>query len=233
MDAVEPVGSHLARLLPAASATTWRRLEEGARVQPFRRGAVLQARGFRLPPFLVLRGHLMARRSAETGQTYGVLIAGPGYLGAALTVSKPDAEAGHELVALSDGAWATWDPQLVRELALEDAGLAVDLLDRAVDLTRVLSSRLDERSLETARQRLAAILTRYGRLIFDTPHPVARRDDLAAMIGTSRVMMYRALRELESEGLIKRERTGGIAILDEPRLERLVAVARLEGAPEL
>ena len=82
--------------------------------------------------------------------------------------------------------------------------------------------RLDERSFENARQRLAAILTRYGKVIFDTPHPVARRADLAAMIGTSRVMMYRALRELEADGLVERQRGGGINILDEEGLARLV-----------
>ena len=82
----------------------------------------------------------------------------------------------------------------MRGLALQDAGLAVGLLDQSSDFAVVLNMRLDERSFENARQRLAAILTRYGKAIFDTPHPVAQRADLAAMIGTSRVMMYRALR---------------------------------------
>ncbi len=40
-------------------------------------------------------------------------------------MSEPDAEALYELVALTDGTWATWDPRLVRELALQDAELAV------------------------------------------------------------------------------------------------------------
>ncbi len=115
----------------------------------------------------------------------------------------------------------------------KDAGLAVDLLDHSSDFTVVLNMRLDERSFESARQRMAAILTRYGKAIFDTPHPVAQRADLAAMIGTSRVMMYRALRELEAEGLVKRERSGGIKILDEERLARLVTVAAPDGAPAL
>ena len=97
----------------------------------------------------------------------------------------------------------------------------------------VLNMRLDERSFENARQRMAAILTRYGKAIFDTPHPVAQRTDLAAMIGTSRVMMYRALREMEADGLVKRERSGGIWILDEDRLAELVTVAAPEGAPAL
>jgi uncharacterized membrane protein len=62
---------------------------------------------------------------------------------------------------------------------------------------------------------------------------VARRADLAAMIGTSRVMMYRALSELEADGLVKRERTGGVKILDEERLAGLVTVAAPDGAPAL
>ncbi len=97
----------------------------------------------------------------------------------------------------------------------------------------VLNVRLDERSFETARQRMAAILTRYGKAIFDTPRPVAQRADLAAMIGASRVMMYRALGELEAEGLVKRERSGGIRVLDEEGLAGLVTVAVPEGASAL
>ncbi len=76
--------------------------------------------------------------------------------------------------------------------------------------------RLDARSFATARQRMAAILLRYGKVIFDTPHPVAQRADLAAMIGTSRMMMYRTLRDLEADGLVKRHHGGGISIV-EPR----------------
>jgi hypothetical protein len=123
----------------------------------------------------------MARRVAETGQVYAALIAGPGYLGGLGSISDPDGEAFYELVALSDGTWATWDPRFVRGLALKDAGLVVGLLDQSSDYAIVLDVRLDERSFENARQRMAAILTRYGRVIFDTPHPVAQRADLAAM----------------------------------------------------
>ncbi len=233
MGAIESVGSQVARLLPGADASMLRRLERAAQQQTFCRRDLLHARGIELPPFIMLNGHVMARRVAETGQVYAALIAGPGYLGGLRSISDPDAEALYELVALSDGKWATWDPQFVRELALQDAGLAVGLLDRSSDFAVVLNVRLDERTFENARQRLAAILTRYGKAIFDTPHPVAQRADLAAMIGASRGMMYRALRELEADGLVKRERTGGISILDEERLARLVTVAPPDGAPAL
>ena len=80
---------------------------------------------------------------------------------------------------------------------------------------------------------MAGILSEYGKVIFDTPHPVAQRADLAALIGASRVMMYRALRELEASGLVERQRGGGINVLDEAGLARLVSVAAPDGAPRL
>lgn len=233
MGAIRSVGSHVARLLPGAHVGTLRRLERAAQQQTFSGRDLLHARGIQLPPFVVLEGHVMARRVAETGQVYAAFIAGPGYLGGLRSISDPDADALYELVALSDGTWATWDPRVVRGLARKDAGLAVDLLDQSSDFALVLNVRLDERSFENTRQRLAAILTRYGNVIFDTPHPVAQRSDLAAMIGASRVMMYRALRELEADGLVRRQRGGGINILDERGLARLIAVAPPDGAPAL
>jgi CRP-like cAMP-binding protein len=202
-------------------------------VQTFRRRDVLHELGVTLPPFVLLDGHVLNRRVAETGQVHAAMIAGPGYLGGLHSISNPGAEAFYELVALTDGTRATWDPLFMRRLALEDAGLAVGLLDQSADFAAVLNVRLDERSFETARQRMAAILTRYGMKIFDTPHPVARRADLAALIGTSRVMMGRALRELEADGLVQREHGGGIRILDEERLADLVTVASPDGAPAL
>jgi len=233
MGAIKSVDIQLTRLLPGADAGTLHQLEGAAQRRAYRMRDRLHATGLKVLPFVVLDGHVIVRRVAETGQVYAALIAGPGYLGGLLSISDPASDAVYEMVALTDGTWATWDPRFVRGLALNDAGLAVDLLDRSADFTKVLSMRLDERSFESARQRMAAILSRYGKVIFDTPHPVARRADLAAMIGTSRVMMYRALRELEAEGFVKRERGGGINILDGDGLARLVVVAPPDGAPAL
>ena len=233
MGTTESVGSHIARLLPGADASSLLRLEDAARQQTFTRRDVLHSRGIQLPPFVMLDGHVMYRRVVETGQVRGALIAGPGYLGGLRSISVPDADALYELVALTDGTWATWDPRLVRDLALKDAELAVGLLDLSADFAMVLNVRLDQQSFATARQRMAAILTRYGDAIFDTRHPVAQRADLAAMIGTSRVMMYRTLRGLESDGLVKRHRGGGISIVNHEALSRLVEVAAPEGAPAL
>jgi CRP-like cAMP-binding protein len=233
MGTTEAVGSHIARLLPGADAGSLRRLEQAARQQTFTRRDVLHARGIQVPPFVLLDGHVLYRRVVETGQVRGALIAGPGYLDGLRSISDAGADEPYELVALTDGTWATWDPRLVREIALEDAGLAVGFLDLSADFAMVLNVRLDQQAFATARQRMAAILTRYGDAIFDTRHPVAQRDDLAAMIGTSRVMMYRTLRGLEADGLVKRHTGGGISIVDHAELARLVEVAAPEGAPAL
>jgi hypothetical protein len=222
---IESLGSNLARLVPSASAGSRRRLERAARELAFQPRDRLHSRGMQLPPFVLLEGHVIYRRVVETGQVRAALIAEAGYFGGLRSISDPGGDALYELVAVNAGRWATWDPHLVRELALSDGGLAVDLLDQWAKFARVLNVRLDERAFGDARQRMAAVLTRYGKTIFDRPRPVAQRADLAAMIGTSQVMMYRTLRGLEADGLVKRNPGGGISVVKPKRLAELVEVA--------
>ena len=87
MSMIESIGSHVARLLPGADASTLRRLEHGAQQQTFGRRDLLHARGIQLPPFVILNGHVIARRVAETGQVRAALIAGPGYFGGLRSIS--------------------------------------------------------------------------------------------------------------------------------------------------
>ena len=143
MGAIEPVGSHLAGLLPDAADDTVHRLEAASRQEVFRRRDLLHARRMQLPPFVVLDGYVMYRRVVETGQVRAALIAGPGFLGGLRSISDPDADALYELVALTDGTCTTWDPRHLRELALQDAGLAIGLLDLASEHEVVLNMRLD------------------------------------------------------------------------------------------
>jgi len=98
MDAIESVGTYLARVLPGADAGMLRRLGDAGQEKTFRRRDVLHARGSQLPPFVVLDGHVMTRRVAETGQVRAALIAGPGYLGGLRSISDPDGDAFYELV---------------------------------------------------------------------------------------------------------------------------------------
>ena len=233
MGAFDPVGTQVARLFPGAEADTLQRLERAARQRTFCRRDILRSRGFALPPFVILEGHVIDRRVAETGQVYAALIAGPGYLGGIRSVSDPEAEAFYELVALTDGSWATWDPRFLRELALEDAGLAVSLLDQSAEFAAILNIRLDERSFETARQRMAAILTRYGKadLRHAAPGRSASRhggDDRHEPhddVSSAARARGRGSREARTWRWHPR--------LDEERLASLVTVASPEGAPTL
>ena len=101
MGTAQSVGSQITRLLPGADAGTLRRLEDAARKQAFARRDVLHARGHRIPPFVMLNGHVMYRRVVETGQVRGALITGSGLFrwtsihqrpgrGRALRAGRPD-----------------------------------------------------------------------------------------------------------------------------------------------
>src|SRR6478752_6867189 len=103
-----PIRSHMTRLLPDAKEASLDCLERDARTQAFSRRDLLHARGVILPPFVLLDGHVMTRRVAETGQVRAALIAAPGYFGGIRSISDPDGEALYELVALTDGTWVTW-----------------------------------------------------------------------------------------------------------------------------
>ena len=148
MGAIESVGFHLARLLPGADASTLRRLEGAAQQQTFGRRDVLHARGIQL---LLRRARWARHGSPRCGDGTGVRRADRRAWLSRREFARSatrDGDAFYELVALTDGTWATWDPRFVRGLALQDAGLAVGLLDRSSDFTVVLNMRLDERSFE-------------------------------------------------------------------------------------
>jgi hypothetical protein len=65
---MEPVAAHVARLLPSAQSSTRRQLEAASQRRSFSRRDFLHSRGIELFPFVVLEGHVMARRVAETGE---------------------------------------------------------------------------------------------------------------------------------------------------------------------
>src|SRR4026208_1611833 len=77
--AIETVGIHVARLFPNADATTLHQLEAASQARPFGRRDALHSRPIHARPSVVLDGHIMARRVAETGQVHAALIAGAGY----------------------------------------------------------------------------------------------------------------------------------------------------------
>ena len=99
------------------------------------------------------------------------------------------------------------------ELAI---ALAAELADRLQQMTRKAGAL----ALHTVRQRLAAFLIDEADQDDKDPHIFWTRDDMARQIGTVRDVIGRNLRDMETEGALRREK-GNIILLDRVRLQRI------------
>ena len=99
------------------------------------------------------------------------------------------------------------------ELAI---ALAAELADRLQQMTRKAGAL----ALHTVRQRLAAFLIDEADQDDKDPHIFWTRDDMARQIGTVRDVIGRNLRDMETEGVLRREK-GNIILLDRVRLQRI------------
>jgi CRP-like cAMP-binding protein len=156
-------------------------------------------------------GHQLILTLARRGQTLVPPIAPPPLISEV------------EIVAVTAAAAAIVPARLVWDLAQQDRGLALRLLDLSRGVVERLLSRLEALTFSSARERLAVVLLAYGPL-FASSTPIVRRPVLAGLVGVSREMTGRLLRGFERDGLIRRA-ASEIAILDPDRLR---AVARWE-----
>jgi CRP-like cAMP-binding protein len=82
----------------------------------------------------------------------------------------------------------------------------------------ILTVKLDGFLHQDARRRVIRVLVRHRDLFFVDP-PVLTRSHLPGLVGTSREMTGRVLRELEREGTIARVGRSGLTLLRPERLE--------------
>ncbi len=87
------------------------------------------------------------------------------------------------------------------------------MADFIVDITE----RLDEFVHQSSRQRVVRVLARYGDLFFGQP-AVLSRSHLPSLVGTSREMTSRVIRQLEREGMVARVGRNGLQLLAPERL---------------
>jgi CRP-like cAMP-binding protein len=123
-----------------------------------------------------------------------------------------------ELVALTDCEIATWPGHEVRRLAAIDPTIAFDVIDRLSLFLSLLTEKLDGFLHQDSRRRVVSILIRHRDLFFADP-PVISRAHLPGLVGTSREMTGRVLRQLEREGTIARVGQTGLKLLDPGGLE--------------
>lgn len=116
--------------------------------------------------------------------------------------------------------------EAMRRLVVERPGIALSLLNAFAKRLRHLTRVVEDLSFRTVTMRLAKILVEYS----DEPVPGSRnpiplrqrltQQQLAAMAGTAREVVGRAIKALEAKGAIRLDRHR-IVIIDRNRLKEL------------
>jgi CRP/FNR family cyclic AMP-dependent transcriptional regulator len=207
--------------LPGCRPDSARSLARTARLRRIQSEETISRQGEEVPFILVVHGHCAFRRTTVDGHQVMVGIANPGELFGMSSIASTLASL--DMVALTETEVATWSGPEVRRLAAVDPGLALDVIDRFALFLNVLTEKLDGFLHQGARRRVIRVLARYRDLFFSEP-PVLSRSHLPGLVGTSREMTGRVLRELENEGTISRVGRTGLKLLRPDRLD-----ADLEG----
>jgi CRP/FNR family cyclic AMP-dependent transcriptional regulator len=224
---IQTVAEVLDETFPGARPETRRALISIADVRAFRARQTVVAQGDDTHFGLVLEGHLAFRRTTVDGRELMPLIVSRGDLGPALPIAGRPSSV--ELLGLSPGRIALWSSNDVQTLAARDAGFAFALLEHVLLAIEEVVERMDGLLYQNAQRRVARVLDQHAEIIFGD-QAVITRSYLPALIGTSREMTGRVLRQLESDGVVERIGRGRLRLLDGARLARTAAPSRDAGA---
>lgn len=206
----------IARALPGGRPETVRVLADTARLLVAHPEETIYRQGDPVPLTLILRGYGAFRRTTEDGQ---LLTAGIGRAGDLFGFSSmASVSSSVDLVALTDCQVAQWPGTQVRALAGLDPGLALDAIDSLANSLHITVGRVEGFLHQDARRRVIRILVRHQDLFFSDP-PVLSRGHLPSLVGTSREMTGRVLRQLELEGTVQRVGRAGLRLMRPDRLK--------------
>lgn len=167
-------------------------------------------------PTLILQGYGVAERATVDGHLLlsGVAPAGImfGFSGIASTQSSV------QLIALTECDVAQWSGSEFRALVSTDPGLALVAIDSMADSLHSTIGLIEGFLHQNARRRVLRILARHRKLFFEEP-AVLNRTHLPGLVGTSREMTRRVLRQLEREGTVARDGRVGLRLLKPELLE--------------
>jgi CRP/FNR family cyclic AMP-dependent transcriptional regulator len=211
---------------PGSQPETRHTLVASADVRAFRARQTVVPQGDETRVGLVLEGHVGFRRTTVDGREVIPRIASRGSIGPFLSLARRPSSA--ELLALSPCRVALWSGRDVQELATEDPGFAIDLLEHVLFAFEEIVERLDGLLYQNALRRVARVLDQHADLIFGDKAAVTRAY-LPALIGTSREMTGRVIRQLESDGLVQRIGRDRLRLLDAPGLARAAAAPSRDG----
>jgi CRP-like cAMP-binding protein len=218
----------LADAFPASASATRTTLQQRADVLSFRAGDTVVAQGDESGIVLVLEGMVGFRRTTIDGREVIPRVASRGQLAPMMPIAGRPAVA--EAVALSSCRVARWTGSGLRALADEDAGFAVDLLDQVLLTYETIVEGLDGLLHQDASRRVARVLELHADALFGEAAPLTRAF-LPALVGTSREMTGRVLRQLESDGVLARVGRDRLRLLDPARLARTATAASTSRGP--
>lgn len=215
-EARRELGELLTRWLPACKPETIDVLRETARLRVFHPGDRIYEQGEPVPLTLIIGGYGAARRTTASGQEILSGVAPAGELFGWSGIAAPPSSV--ELVALTNGLVAQWPGSEIRALALADPALALAAIDSMAGSLHATVERIEGFLHQDARRRVLRILARHRDLFFCEP-AVLTRTHLPGLVGTTREMTSRVLRQLEREGLLRRVGRVGLRLLQPDRLE--------------
>lgn len=217
--------AHIATLLashfPLAAERTRNAFTESFEVRKFRPREHLLAQDGDWDMELIIEGWVAVRRVGRTGRRFTIAVLGPGQLAGASAAARSPAHG--ENVALTTVIAAIWPGSEVRRLVAADGGLALDFIDRIVLGIGTILDRYDTVTFEGARARLCKVLLVYHDIAFGPRRPILSRGELTSLVGSSREMTNRILRQLEAEGAIRRIGGRGLELIDDTKLRHLPA----------
>ena len=210
------LGALIGRALPDSRPATRASLASSARIRVVPAHETVFAQGEPIPLTLVIRGYGAFRRTTVEGRQLTMGIANPndlfGY--SAITLGHTPVD----LVALTECEVAIWRGPDLRQLVATDPGFALDVIEQMAGFLSTLTEKVDGFLHQDARRRVVRILARHRDLFFTDPE-VLSRSHLPSLVGTSREMTGRVLRELEREGVLARVGRTGLRLLRPDRLE--------------
>lgn len=210
----------LLQRLPECQPTTIRSLVATARVRDVRAGEHIYRQGESVSLTLILRGHIAFRRMTAEGQT---VMTGVGSAGALFGFSSAaPVQSSVEGMALTASLVAQWPGSEIRSLARTDAALGLAGIDALAFALHAVIEQVEGYLHQDARRRVLRILARHRSLFFCDP-AILNRAHLPGLVGTSREMTGRVLRELEREGTIQRIGRNGLRLIRPDRLAALPA----------
>jgi len=139
---------HIVRALPTARDETHRFLEGSASIRSGVANEIFFRQGDLIPLTLMAQGYGIVQRTTADGRELALGVARPGLLcGYSSIAGSPSVD----LVAVTPADVATWSGADVRNLVLDDAGLAVDVIDGMARSLVNISDRMDGLIHQAAR----------------------------------------------------------------------------------